>query len=121
MKIRLLAVLALVAASALAHHGTAGYNTAETVTVSGTVTDFRFVNPHSIVDFDVKDDKGQVQKWQGELTSPNHLVRAGWTATTLKADDQINVTGYRAKSGANSMWITKISVNGQELRLGAGN
>jgi hypothetical protein len=85
------------------------------------VTDFHFVNPHSIVDFDVKDDKGQVQKWQGELTSPNHLIRAGWTATSLKSGDQVTVTGFRAKTGANSMWITKLSVNGEDLKLGGGN
>jgi hypothetical protein len=107
--------------SLLAHHGQAGYNTTETVTVSGAVTDFQFVNPHSIVSLNVKDDKGEMQAWQGELTSPNHLIRAGWTSTTLKGADQVTMTGYRAKSGANSMWITKISVNGEELKMGAGN
>jgi hypothetical protein len=117
----LAAFLLLVPATVFGHHGTAGYTITETVTLTGAVTDFHFVNPHSIIDFDVKDDKGQTQKWQGELTSPNHLVRAGWNSTTVKADDQITVTGYRAKSGANSMWITKISVNGQDLKLGAGN
>jgi hypothetical protein len=111
----------LLSVSLLAHHGQAGYNTTETVTVSGTVTDFQFVNPHSIVSIDVKDDKDQKQTWQGELTSPNHLIRAGWTASTLKSGDQASMTGYRAKSGAPSMWITKISVNGEQLTMGAGN
>jgi len=113
--------LLLLAVSLSAHHGQAGYNTTETVTVSGTISDFQFVNPHSIVSLDVKDDKGEKQAWQGELTSPNHLLRAGWTATTLKPGDQVTMAGYRAKSGANSMWITKISVNGEELKMGAGN
>ena len=127
MKTKLLTLLAVAASillipgSVLAHHGQAGYNITEAVTVSGAVTDFHFVNPHSIVDFDVKDDKGQVQKWQGELTSPNHLIRAGWTATSLKSGDQVTVTGFRAKTGANSMWITKLSVNGEDLKLGGGN
>jgi Family of unknown function (DUF6152) len=113
--------LLLLSVSLSAHHGQAGYNTTATVTVSGTVTGFQFVNPHSIVDLDVKDDKGETQAWQGELTSPNHLIRAGWTATTLKAGDQVKMSGFRAKSGANSMWITKISVNGEELKMAAGN
>ena len=113
--------LLLISISLSAHHGQAGYNTTETVTVSGAVTEFQFVNPHSIVSLAVKDDKGETQAWQGELTSPNHLLRAGWTATTLKPADQVTMTGYRAKSGANSMWITKISVNGEELKMGAGN
>src|ERR1700728_3367029 len=93
--------LLLISVSLSAHHGQAGYNTTETVTVSGTVSGFQFVNPHSIVDLDVKDDKGEMQAWQGELTSPNHLVRAGWTATTLKSGDHVTMAGYRAKSGAN--------------------
>jgi len=113
--------MVLFSASLSAHHGQAGYNTTETVTVSGTISGFQFVNPHSIVGLDVKDDKGETQAWQGELTSPNHLIRAGWTSVTLKPGDQVTMAGYRAKSGANSMWITKISVNGEELKMGAGN
>ncbi len=118
----LLAVAILVASVSLfAHHGQAGYNTTGTVTVSGDVSEFQFVNPHSIVNLQVKDEKGETQAWQGELTSPNHLLRAGWTSDTLKPGDKVTMTGYRAKSGANSMWITKISVNGEELKMGAGN
>ena len=105
----------------LAHHGSAGYATGDSVTVSGTVTDFKFVNPHCIVSLDVKDEKGQVQKWQGELTSPNHLIRAGWNSESLKPGDKIVITGWRAKSGANSLWITKTTVNGQELSTAAGD
>lgn len=101
---------------AFAHHGQAGYNNKQPVTVSGTVTDFSFLNPHCIVSFDVKDDKGELQKWQGELTSPNHLIRAGWSARSLKAGDAVTITGWRAKSGANSLWITKTIVNGQLLK-----
>jgi hypothetical protein len=113
--------LLIIAVSLSAHHGQAGYNTTETVTVMGALTEFQFVNPHSIVNLEVKDDKGETAMWQGELTSPNHLIRAGWTATTLKPGDQVTMAGYRAKSGANSMWITKISVNGDQLKMGAGN
>jgi len=127
MKFKLLALLAaaasvlLIPASLEAHHGQAGYNVKEPVTVSGTVTGFRFLNPHCIIEFDVKDDKGQVEKWQGELTSPNHLIRAGWTATSLKPGDQVTVTGYRAKSGAPSLWLTKVLLNGEEMQLREGN
>src|ERR1700676_2156901 len=83
----------LLAVSLSAHHGQAGYNTTETVTVSGAISEFQFVNPHSIVSLDVKDDKGVTQSWQGELTSPNHLIRAGWTATSLKPGDQVTISG----------------------------
>ena len=119
----LMAVIALSsAAAALAHHGQAAYYTTTTVTVKGVVTDFRFLNPHVILDIEVKDEQGTVQEWQGELTSPNRLVRSGWNAHTLKSGDEITITGYRAKSGTNSLWVTRaVLSNGQELKLSGGN
>ena len=105
----------------LAHHGQAAYAVAEPVTVKGTVTDFQFVNPHCIISLEATDEKSAAQKWQGELTSPNHLLRAGWNAHTIKPGDQIQITGWRAKSGANSLWITKTVLNGEELKTAAGD
>jgi hypothetical protein len=104
----------------LAHHGQAAYNMAASVTVTGIVTEFQFANPHCIVHVDAKAENGELQKWQGELTSPNHLVRAGWNPHSINAGDQIALTGWRAKSGANSLWITKTVVNGHELKTAAG-
>ena len=119
MRNLLLAVLAT-AALAIGHHGLAAFDTTNTINVKGTVTEFHFVNPHCVVEFDVTDDKGKVQKWQGEMTSPAHLK--GWTATSLEAGNVVTVSGYRAKSGAYYMWITKLSSsNGVELKSFSGN
>jgi len=108
----------LTPAAVLGHHGQAAYESSS-VTLKVTVTAFHFVNPHCIVEFDLKDDQGRIQKWQGEFSSPNRFVNAGWTETTLKAGDEITVTGYRARSGAATMWVTKILLsNGQELKRG---
>jgi len=112
----LVVAVLLLQSPVFAHHGQAGYNNSAPVTVSGTVTDFLFSNPHCIVSFDVKSDKGEMEKWQGELTSPNHLIRAGWNSHSLKPGDKVTITGWRAKSGANSLWITKTIVNGEELK-----
>ena len=113
--------LFFVAGQALAHHGNTAYNTSEPYTVSGTVVDFQFLNPHCIVTLENKDASGASQTWQGELTSPNHLIRAGWNSQSLKPGDQVTLTGWRAKSGSNSLWITKTVVNGTELKTAAGN
>jgi hypothetical protein len=115
------AALAWTAGIAAAHHGSTAYNTSEPYTVTGTVVEFQFLNPHCIITLETKDDSGAVQKWQGELTSPNHLIRAGWNAQSLKPGDKIMLTGWRAKSGSNSLWITKTVVNGEELKTAAGN
>ena len=113
-------LLFLLSGTAFAHHGSAAYDMSKTVTVTGTVTDFQFVNPHVLVSIDVKDPSGKVEKWEGELTSPNHLARAGWTKSTLKPGDQISLTGGASKSGSTTMWIRKIMKDGQEVSLGGG-
>jgi hypothetical protein len=106
---------------AFAHHGSAAYETAKSVTITGTVTDFQFVNPHVIISMDAKDPTtGKMEKWQGELTSPNHLARAGWTKSTLKPGDQVTMIGGPAKSGSTTLWIRKVMKEGQEVSLGGG-
>ena len=102
-------------AMATAHHGLEAFDQTRKLTLKGTVTAFHFVNPHAVVEFEVKDDQGQVQAWQAELTSPGHLK--GWTATSLEPGNVVTVTGYRAKSGASHLWVTNLSSsNGVEIR-----
>ena len=103
------------------HHGWAAFESKTTVTFKGTVTDFHFVNPHSVVDFEVTDEHGQVQKWQGELTSAARLASKGWTATTLEDGNEVTITGYCAQSGVRTLRISKIIANGTELKIEAGN
>jgi hypothetical protein len=110
-----LVVFLVAGALASAHHGLAEFDQTKKVTLKGTVTEFHFVNPHSVVEFEVKDDKGHVQKWQAEMTSPARLK--GWTTTSLEPGNIVTVTGYRAKSGALFLWVTDLSSsNGVELR-----
>ena len=114
------AICLVLSGPAFAHHGAAAYDMSKTITVTGTVTDFQFVNPHVLIAMDVKDASGKVEKWQGELTSPNHLSRAGWTKSTLKPGDQVSLIGGPAKSGSPTMWIRKIMKDGEEVSLGGG-
>jgi hypothetical protein len=78
------------------------------------VTEFHFVNPHVLIYMTAKNGD-TVRNWQGELTSPNRLVRVGWTKDTMKAGDPISLTGYPAKDGGNSIRITKVVLKGQAL------
>jgi uncharacterized protein DUF6152 len=113
-----IAFVLMIALPLFAHHGNAAYETTKTVTVHATITDFQFINPHVMVFFEDKNDKGSIEKWQGELTSPNHLMRNGWTKGTLKPGDQVTFSGLRAKSGAATLWITKITdADGHEIAL----
>ncbi len=117
-----LAILFVASGSAFAHHGAAAYDSSKMVTVTGTVTDFQFVNPHVMIAIDVKDPAtGKIEKWEGELTSPNHLARAGWTKSTIKVGDQVTMTGSALRSGAPAMAIRKVMRNGQEVGLMGGS
>ena len=99
-----------------AHHGQATYDETKLATIMGTVSSFQFSNPHALLTLDVKDNKGNIQKWIGEGTSPNMLVREGWDRKTVKPGDQITATGHPARSGAYSMRIEKIILSsGKEL------
>lgn len=107
-----------VSGTTFAHHGTAAYDTKNIVTVKGTMTDFRFINPHVQLFFDVKNDKGETENWQAELTAPNKLARAGWDKHTLKPGDSITASGYVSKGDAHTMWINKlIGPDGEALHL----
>jgi hypothetical protein len=117
-----LAAIFVVSIPLLAHHGNAAYDISNPVSVKGTVTSFQFTNPHVMIFLESKNDKGQVEKWEGELTSPNHLSRAGWTHNSLKAGDQVTLIGARAKSGTRALWLTKvIGPDGQPMNTFEGD
>ena len=102
------------------HHGTAiVYDLTQSITVSGTVADFRFVNPHTLIYLDVRAEDGKVVSWLGGLSSNISLSRReGWTRETLKPGDEISVTGAPARGGAPSVWVQQLILNGERLLLG---
>jgi hypothetical protein len=92
----------------LAHHGAAEYDNTKSISVQGTVTEVKYVNPHVLILFTAKDDKGQAVDWTAESQSPNLLSRRGWSRSTLKPGDQITVTGHPVKNGVPAMSTQKI-------------
>jgi hypothetical protein len=113
-------VLILLALSALAqaHHGWAEFDEKTEVTYQGTIMAFYFVNPHCVVEFDVKDEKGQTRRWQGEFSSPGELKRKGWTAATLETGEKLTITGHPSRNGALAIHVTSILLsNGREFKL----
>ena len=86
------------AATAGAHHSMAGFDRNASVTVEGTVKQFKWANPHSWIELEsMKDGKAVV--WNFEMTAPSFLVRAGWKRTTLNPGDKVTITGRPLLSG----------------------
>ena len=113
----LAAGLLLMPGSAAAHHGWTEFDEKAEVTVEGTVTDFHYVNPHCVVEFDVKDETGHVRKWQGEFSNPGVLSRRGWNAASLEAGDKLTITGHPARNNVPALHVTKIRLSNGEIKL----
>lgn len=86
------------------------------VSVKGTVTDFRFTNPHGLLFLTVKKDDGEEQKWRAETNSPNVLRRRGWSRTSIKKGDVVTVEGYPTRDGSLVLRIHRVIFpDGREL------
>jgi len=94
----------------LAHHGASVvYDLAQSMTMTGTVTDFQFVNPHVLIYFEVEAGDGTKTVWSAGLTSPNRLARSdGWSQDMFQPGDTVTVTGSPARGGAPSLWVDQV-------------
>ncbi len=98
------AFVALIAGLAMAtplfaHHGDAAYSATPRVMKDCVVTEFDWMNPHSLIKFDYKTDTGETQHWTMEIGSPPSMALLGWGRTTLKTGDVITAYVYQAKTG----------------------
>ena len=100
MRIKWILVLAaLFATAALAHHSFTMFDNSKTVTITGTIKEFDWTNPHTFTWIDVPNDQGGADTWGIEGMSPNYLGRRGWTKHTLKPGDKVTVVIFPLKSG----------------------
>jgi hypothetical protein len=85
--------------AALAHHSFAMFDTAHPIEISGTVKEFRFVNPHSVLVVVVRGEDGVVKDWILECPAPGIMARQGMTASSLKPGDPFKGTINPLHSG----------------------
>jgi len=92
----------------LAHHGNAAYENKVSEFKQATVTKFAWANPHSLIEFDVKDASGKVVHWTAETASPEALKLIGWNKSSLQPGDVITVDMYAAKTGLPAGRLNKV-------------
>jgi len=89
-----------IAGAAGAHHSFAMFDHVNRITLSGTVTQFQWTNPHVFIELDVADDKGAVRHYSIECASPNVLQRIGWKYSDVRKGDKITLLVNPLKNGA---------------------
>ncbi len=111
----------LVSIPVAAHHNPAAhYIVDERIEIEGVVTEFRPVNPHSRIYFDVTNDAGETESWMAEGDSIINLRRAGWTDDEFKPGDRIRILGRPSRYGRNLVeWTFITQPDGTEV--GGGN
>ena len=117
MSLLALAVGGSLPCAALAHHSFAAeFDRRKPVTLKGTVTKVEWQNPHTRVYLSVPNELGMASSWELELSSPNSLMRVGWTRNSLHVGDRITVNGFRAKDGSSlANASTMLSADGRRI------
>ena len=107
MKTKLITLFASVASlltvctPMFAHHGNVAYDNTKLVELKqAVVTKVLWGNPHTLVLFDVKDEKGDVKHWTVEGDAASAVSSQGWTKNAVQPGDMITVYLYQARNGA---------------------
>ncbi len=107
-KIRMLVMLAVLALPAAAHHSFAIFDSTREVTISGTVAEFQWTNPHCWLHVDVVGDDGVAEQWVVEMLSKNVLGRMGWNRISVKSGDEVTVVLHPVRTGASGGNMVRI-------------
>ncbi len=106
----LIASLLSLSSGALAHHSGAMFDRSKEVTITGTVKEFNWTNPHASFALEVTGQAGAVDLWAIEMNPPTSLVRQGWKRTTLKTGDKVTAVINPLRDGKPGGWYVGISL-----------
>ena len=111
-------VLALVCVASLhAHHGSADYHVDREVTVTGTVREWKFSNPHTWVYLTVTRPGGGVEEWDGEGPPLQWASARGWSSATLRIGEKVRLVMYPSRREPHSGLVKRIERDGGETLL----
>ena len=91
--------LLIASVPAFAHHANAIFDVGKRITVKGTVTEWFWANPHCLLRFDVKDERGELVHWVAETQAPPNMIPFGWSKQSFKSGDEVTLTLEPVKNG----------------------
>ena len=114
------ATTAALAVPAFAHHSFSMFDADKTVTLSGTVKEFEWTNPHAWLRIMVNDPAaGKAVQYAVEMGSPGQQARVGWKPDSVKPGDSVTVKIHPLKDGSRGgQFLSAVLPNGQQLGNG---
>jgi hypothetical protein len=103
------AVIMIPAFPSSAHHSNSAYQVDQIITLTGTVKEWRWMNPHTWLYLTVEGEDGKVQEWAVEGRPPGILGRAGWSSTILVPGERVTVHASPAKNGDPEGIIARVT------------
>jgi hypothetical protein len=115
---RILVLFLALSGTAIAHHGSAEYQTERNVTITGTVKEWRWSNPHTWVFLTVRSASGALEQWDGEGPPLTWAAQRGWSSATLRAGEEVSLVMYPSKRAARAGLIKQVRrANGDLLEV----
>jgi hypothetical protein len=104
-------LLALPAATSVAHHSPIAFNLSVTdFALEGEIESVDMRNPHSVMELRVTNADGSTTLWDIEFSSVNLLLRRGWDFERIKAGDKVTCIGNPSASGRSEMYMWSIKL-----------
>ena len=110
----IIVVMVAIVIPAFAHHGTGiSYDASKAFMIKGTVTEFRYANPHPQLFWDSVNEKGEVVHWSGEIPSnPSALIKYGWgkkrALDALQPGTRVTINIFPSRAGLPVGLVNKI-------------
>lgn len=104
----LAAALMAVSTPAYVHHSGAMFDRTQEIKLTGIISEFVWMNPHSSFKINVPNEDGKIDVWAIEMNGPSNLVRLGWKRTTIKSGDKVTVTVNPLRDGQLGGWYRGI-------------
>jgi hypothetical protein len=122
MKVQVLCLagmaVTLMAGQASAHHSFAMFDAEKTITLSGTVKELEWTNPHMWLYVMAADPTGKIQEYPLEMQGPGQSMKNGWKQDSVKPGDKVTVEMHPLRTGARGgQLMTVVLPSGQKLNV----
>jgi hypothetical protein len=111
------AAAALFSALASAHHSFALFDMGKMITLSGTVQEWAWANPHATLVVDIVKADGSTEQWSVGGSSPNMMIRWGWNAADINVGDKVQVDVFPARNGQHVAALHTVFLPGGKVLM----